>query len=224
MHQIRAAFAAFSLLLLSPPVRADFGYHYVGLSQTAPVAHANRAVMTLHAKPQPCQWCHVMGWVVLWDADATGQWAEAGIGYSAWMSDGEKVSLWWASSEQDTGVAIDAVPFGTAVAVAMRKEDGEEEVRVVWSWRDGQGKQQVRVHAIPTPGWKTGPGIHPTKIEIYTDPENGAEHPQVAMEMSGIAQLPTDNAFLHGAAPYIVRQHDPGGENSGPLRSFYVEY
>ena len=227
MFRSRLGLAIALILLFASSVQADFGYHYAGFSKTASVARYNRAVMTLHEKPQPCVrgHCHVVGWVVLWDVDHSGRWAEAGIGYNpAWKKSGNRVSLWWASEDQPYGVVVGTVPYGTPVEVKIEKWNSNEEIRVLWRWRDANGQEQRLFRKVPAPGWKTGPGIHPAKIEVFTDAKNPVAHPSVSMEMNGVAQFPEDNSILQSSDPYIAWQHYPWTENMGQLGWFRVEY
>jgi hypothetical protein len=215
------------ILLFAPVAQADFGYHYAGFSQTASVARYNRAIMTLHKKPEPCVRgrCHVVSWVILWDLVHSGRWAEAGIGYNpSWKKSGNRVSLWWASEDHPYGVVVGTVPYGTPVEVKMEKWDGDEEIQVLWCWRDANGQEQQLFRQVPAPGWETGPGIHPAKIEVFTDARNPVAHPSVSMEMNGVAQFPEDNSVLQSSGPYIAWQHYPWVENLGQLGWFRVEH
>ena len=181
-------------LLFASIASAHDGYHYAGIAGTAPSTDTTIATMMMPHKPTNCPSgdCHVIGWTVLWDAYATGQYVEAGIGYNRNKS--KHVTLWWASPQHETMKKVATVPYGTWVLVAIYKPLGQEHAEVRWRWIDAQGVLQEIIKLIDTPGWLGNMAYHPTKAEVYT--ENG--HPgNVELHFNGVWQWPGDQLYWH---------------------------
>jgi hypothetical protein len=190
----------FLLLFLFPVPTSAAQYYYTGVSKTAKVAYTTEARLRMDAHPK-CKSisCHAIAWTALWDAGGTGQYVEVGIGYSdrARCGKNTSVALWWASPQRPAGVFIGCVAKGTDVLVSATRSDGEEGVTATWEWEGGKVTRWV-----PTPGWVTGPGIHPTKIEVYSARDRWIPGP-VSLFVSDVRLYAEDTeAFLQQTAPY----------------------
>ena len=186
--------------LACPPVTEAWTYYYTGVSETAQVAYLSQARMRMDAHPK-CKGnsCHVLAWTVLWDANATGQYVEAGIGYASRFECPKKASvgLWWASPQSLSGTVVGCVPRGTDVKVTVYREDGAAGVLALWQWEGGEVSQWIE-----TPGWIVGPGIHPTKIEVCSSKESVTPSP-VSMTVSDVQFYNEDTqVFLQQTPPY----------------------
>ena len=165
-HNLKRLFTTFGLLLLFiglpiPSLAAQ--YWYVGASQTARVAYSTSAGMQISAVPT-CNLCQSIIWTILWDQGKTEQYVEAGIGWDWYnQADRKSVRLWYGTTQKDVYLS-DVIPLGTPVKVSLHKVDGNDSITVTWQW----GKN-VRTRAVKVKKWKTGPGIHPTKIEVATN-------------------------------------------------------
>lgn len=187
---------AFTMLLLSTSfAQAHDGYHYAGLAGTQPVTDTTHAAMMMPHKPTNCsQPCHVIGWTILWDAYATGQFVEAGIGYNRNKS--KRVTLWWASPQHGTMKKVGSVPYGTWVDVTLYKPLGEEYIEATWTWDEGEVVKRIK-----TPGWTGNMAYHPTKVEVWK-PE-GSHPRKVELHFEDIAQWPGDDLRWHIEGPWI---------------------
>jgi hypothetical protein len=119
--------------------------------------------MQINAVPT-CKLCQSIIWTILWDQGKTEQYVEAGIGWDWYnQTDRKSVRLWYGTPQKDVYLS-DVIPLGTPVKVSLQKVEGQESITVTWQW----GKN-VRTRAVKVNKWKTGPGIHPTKIEVATN-------------------------------------------------------
>ena len=190
----------FLLFLVSAsPVQA-YQYYYTGVSNTAKVAYTTSARLRMDAHPR-CRGtsCHAIAWTALWDIGGTGQYVEVGIGYSdrSRCPKRARVALWWASPQEPSGSFIGCVPKGTEVTVSATRYNGYEGITATWEWDDGY--ETLWIH---TPGWSEGPGIHPTKIEIYSVSDWWTPWP-VALSVSEVLLYDEDtDAFLQQSEPY----------------------
>ena len=185
-----------------PSVAEAATYYYTGMSETAQVAHLSQARMRMDAHPK-CKGnsCHVLAWTVLWDANATGQYVEAGIGYASRFQCPKKASvgLWWASPQSLYGTRVGCVPRGTEVKVTVYREDGAAGILATWEWDGGEVSQW-----IDTPGWIVGPGIHPTKIEVCSNKDRNTPSP-VSMTISDVLLYNEDaQVVLQQTPPYMA--------------------
>ncbi len=201
-------------LFFSSPAQA-VTYYYTGVSQTTQVAYLSQARMQMDAHPK-CKVgiCHAIAWTVLWDVNATGQYVEAGIGYFPHARCKKKVSvaLWWASPQKPSGVPVGCVPKGTEVKVTVYREDGEEGVLATWEWDGGEVSRWIE-----TPGWIVGPGIHPTKIEVYSSNEHVQPSP-VSLTVSEVLLYNQDTeVFLQQTPPYLAT-------SGSTVTTFSVQY
>ncbi|MBM4257348.1 MAG: hypothetical protein FJ147_15810 [Deltaproteobacteria bacterium] len=204
------------LVLMSAASVHAYTYYYTGVSETAKVAYASQARLRMDAHPKCLRGkCHAIAWTVLWDPGKgrSNQYVEAGIGYSPRACPtNTPVKLWWASPQKPSGVNVGCVRKGTEVVVTVQREDGHEGVLATWEWNDKRISQWVE-----TPGWTEGPGIHPTKIEIYSHYDSVTPGP-VSLSVSDVLMFEQDTkAFLHQTAPYYAV---PGSS----LTSFAVNY
>jgi hypothetical protein len=192
------------LLLFSVTPAHAYVYSYTGVSNTAQVAYASQAHMRMDEHPTCLRAkCHALGWTVLWDVGAghSKQYVEAGIGYSPRFlcPQNASVALWWASPQIPAGVREACVPKGTTVVVSVERVDGDEWVLATWQWDDRKLSRW-----IATPGWVNGPGVHPTKIEVYSYYNNVTPGP-VSLAVSQVTLFPQDtDAFLQQTAPYLA--------------------
>jgi hypothetical protein len=196
-----AHFLFFVFCVLPSPAEA-LTYYYTGASETAQVAYLSQARMRMDAHPK-CKGdsCHVLAWTVLWDANATSQYVEAGIGYVSRFQCPKKASvgLWWASPQSPSGTRVACVPKGTEVKVTVYREDGAAGVLATWEWEGGEVSQW-----IDTPGWIVGPGIHPTKIEVCSTKDEVTPSP-VSMTVSDVQFYNADTqVFLQQTPPYVA--------------------
>ena len=212
---MRTVFACV-LLFIAAPAQA-YTYYYTGVSNTAQVAYVSQARFRMDAHPQ-CRRgkCHAIAWTALWDTGAghSNQYVEVGVGYSPRFNcpKNAPVALWWASPQMPAGQDEYCVPKGTAVVVTAQREDGHEGVLATWEWTGGRVS-----HWVDTPGWLVGPGIHPTKIEVYSAYDNVPPGP-VSLAVSDVHLFAQDtNASLQQTAPYYAV---PGSS----LTSFAVNY
>lgn len=211
---IRAIFAG--LLVLSAAPAHAYTYYYTGVSNTAKVAYASQARLRMDATPNCLKGkCHAIAWTALWDAGkgSSNQYVEVGIGYSPRVCPkNAPVKLWWASPQLPGSATIGCVPKGTEVVVTAQHEDGYEGVLATWEWAGQRTSQWV-----DTPGWSVGPGIHPTKIEIYSYYDNVTPGP-VSLSVSNVLLYDQDTkVVLQQTAPYYAT---PGSS----LTSFAVNY
>lgn len=143
------------------------GYYYSGISNTAPVAYINEMSAVFYEHPI-CERavCHSIAWVTLWDKSVSNQYVEAGIGYSPRFNCpvNKSIGLWWATKQFPYGEKIACVKKGTLVNVGIIKLQKKEQVLI--SWKYGLFKHSVVVN---TPNWINKPGIHPTKLEVYSN-------------------------------------------------------
>lgn len=155
-----------ALLLIASLTHAHDGYHYAGLSGTAPSTDTTIATMMMPHKPSNCSApCHVIGWTILWDYGATNQYVEAGIGYNRNKS--KRVTLWWASPDHPTMKKVGTVPYGTLVFVVLHKPNNQQHVEARWRWIDNAGVWREINKQIDTPRWFGNMAYHPTKAEIW---------------------------------------------------------
>ncbi len=204
------------LLLLSAAPAQAYTYYYTGVSNTAKVAYASQVRLRMDAYPKCLKGkCHAIAWTALWDAGAgsSNQYVEVGIGYSPRTCPKRApIKLWWASPQVPGGVTVGCVRKGTEVEVTVQREDGYEAVLATWEWAGGRISQWV-----DTPGWLVGPGIHPTKIEIYSYYDSVTPGP-VSLSVFDIQSNPQYAAgYLQQTAPYYAA---PGSS----LTSFAVNY
>ena len=205
-------------VIFSPAKAEAYTYHYTGITGTAKVAHVNGATMRMDSYPtvncSKAANCFAVAWVLLWDngTGSSGQYAEAGIGFQPGKCPkSTPVKLWWASPQVPGATTVGCVPLGTAVAVSMLKDDGRQEATVVWEY----GATKV-VRTVPLPGWLTGPGIHPAKVEVYTSSNYSKPYP-LDMTVQGFTLYPYETAYFQETAPYLLQ---PGAT----LQSFRVKY
>jgi hypothetical protein len=96
--------------------------------------------------------------------------------------------------------------------VTAQREDGHEGVLATWEWAGGRISQWV-----DTPEWSVGPGIHPTKIEVYSYYDSVTPGP-LSLSVSDVLLYEQDTkATLQQTAPYYAA---PGSS----LTSFSVNY
>jgi hypothetical protein len=203
------------LLLSAAPAHA-YTYYYTGVSNTAKVAYDSQARLRMDAHPKCLKGkCHAIAWTALWDAGTgrSNQYVEVGIGYSPRVCPkNAPIKLWWASPQVPAGANVGCVPKGTEVVVTAQREDGHEGVLATWEWAGRRISQWV-----DTPGWSVGPGIHPTKIEIYSHYDSVTPGP-VSLSVSDVLLYEEDTkAFLQQTAPYYAV---PGST----LTAFAVNY
>jgi len=203
------------LLLSAAPVQA-YTYYYTGVSNTAKVAYASLARLRMDAVPKCLKGkCHALAWTALWDAGAghSNQYVEVGIGHSPrTCPKNAPVKLWWASPQVPGGATVNCVPKGTEVIVTAQREDGKEGVLATWEWPGGRIS-----HWVDTPGWSVGPGVHPTKIEVYSYYDSVTPRP-ISLSVADVLIYEQDiDAFLQQTAPYYAA---PGSS----LTSFAVNY
>jgi hypothetical protein len=153
----------FLLLSASSTMGNTRQHHFTGIRNTAKVARQTSAIIRMDALPAGFLDCRAVGWTSLNDEDDSGQWVKAGIGYRAkdWLPE-KPVALWWTSTRSQTAEIVGCVPLHTEVKVSIDKRDGIEQAFVTWKWDGGQLTQAVQL-----PGWITGPGTHPTKVEVF---------------------------------------------------------
>lgn len=189
------------LLFVTAPAQA-YVYYYTGVSNTAQVAYVSQAQMRMDAHPTCLRAkCHAIAWTALWDVGAghSNQYVEVGVGYSPRFRcpKNASVALWWASPQMLAGAREACVPKGTTVVVSVERVDGDAQVLATWQWNDRKISRW-----IDTPGWLIGPGIHPTKIEVYSFYDNITPGP-VSLTVSDVPLFPQDTeAFLLQTAPY----------------------
>jgi hypothetical protein len=192
------------LLLFSAAPAQAYTYYYTGVGNTAQVAYASQAQIRMDAHPTCLRSkCHAIAWTALWDVGAghSNQYVEVGIGYSPRFRcpKNAAVALWWASPQMPAGQREACVPKGTRVVVTAERVDGDERVLATWEWTGGKVSQW-----IDTPGWVKGPGIHPTKIEVYSYYDNATPRP-VSLTVSDVYFFSQDTkAFLQQTAPYLA--------------------
>ena len=209
-----------SLFLFAAVAVAHEGYHYAGITNTAGTARSTHAAIT-HRENPSCSWCHTLEWVVLWDSNASDQFAEAGVGYSSWWSTPRRFAhLWYATpnGSEATGVTVGKVPLGTPVTVAVSK-NADQTATITWSWqeckRNNSCSPKQIVKTVAVPGWTDQDGIHPTKMEVYS---SDGSHPSACADFANVAIYPDDvNASLQNTDPYYVT---PGST----LENFSVRY
>jgi len=208
----------FTCLLLFTAVPAQaYTYYYTGVSNTAQVANASQAQIRMDAHPTCLRSkCHAIAWTALWDVGAghSNQYVEVGIGYSPRFRcpKNASVALWWASPQMPAGAGEACVSKGTEVVVTAERVDGDERVFATWEWKGGKVSRW-----IDTPGWVKGPGIHPTKVEVYSYYDNATPGP-VSLTVSDVYLFSQDTkAFLQQTAPYYAV---PGST----LTAFAVNY
>lgn len=196
MKKFIGPLSAVVLLLLMPLAHAHAheGYHYSGLAGTQPVTDTTSAAMMMPHKPSNCAPpCHIIGWTILWDYGATGQYVEAGIGYNRTKS--KRVTLWWASPQHDTMKKVGSVPYGTWVDVTVYKPLGVEYVIASWTWDGGE-----IVRRIETPGWVGNMAYHPTKTEVW---KPYGSHPRnVELHFEDITRWPGDDLRWQVEGPW----------------------
>lgn len=192
-----------------------FTYYYTGASQTAQVAYLSQARMRMDTHPKcKVSLCHAIAWTALWDVNTTGQYVEAGIGYfpHARCKKNTSVALWWASPQSPYGTAVGCVLRGTEVKVTIYREDGEAGVLATWEWDGGEVSKW-----IDTPGWIVGPGIHPTKIEVYSYKDHETPRP-VSITVSDVLLYSEDTqVFLQQTPPYVAT-------SNSTVTTFAVQY
>lgn len=204
INNVKFFLTAFTLLMpfigfLTQPLAAQ--YWYVGTSQTARVAYATSAVMQIDAVPT-CNKCQSIIWIILWDQGKTEQYVEAGIGWDWYnQADRNSVRLWYGTPTKDTYLS-DVIPLGTPVEVSLNKVEGKDSITVTWQW----GKN-VRTKIVSVKKWKTGPGIHPTKIEVATNQKDGKGNyippSPVNSKVADVAMYPEDTgAILYQTPTY----------------------
>ncbi len=204
------------LLLLSAVPAQAYTYYYTGVSNTAQVAYASQARLRMDAHPKCSRGkCHVLAWTALWDVGAShsNQYVEVGIGYSPKTCPKKTpVKLWWASPQVPGSALVSCVRKGTEVIVTAQREDGHEGVLATWEWDGGRISQWV-----DTPGWSVGPGIHPTKIEVYSYYDSVTPGPISLLVRDVLLYEQDTNATLQQTAPYYAA---PGST----ITSFAVNY
>jgi hypothetical protein len=198
---IRLIVLLLTLCLFTSPAYAHKGYHYIGLQGSAPSADTITVRMMMPTKPTNCKKrCHVIGWTILWDAYATGQYLEAGIGYN--RSTSKQVTLWYATPNDPYINKVAAVPFGTWVTVTIHKPLGDTYGYVSWGWvEDGRWKEVVRTRSLP--GWWGNAAYHPTKVEVHTKKNSHPGH--VEVHFADIPTFEGDNYDwnIHGDGPWL---------------------
>ena len=138
-------------------------YFYAGITGTPHNAYHTEAAFRVSAKPN-CGYneCHAVAWTILWDRGKTGQYVEAGVGYiPRFACDG--TSLWVATLQVPGGEEVACVPLNEWVSIYIDKHEGESAATVWWFWQNNHIDRRVAL-----PAWANGPGISPTKIEVYT--------------------------------------------------------
>ena len=219
MHKsLIAAGIAATLLGSTISAAAHDGYHYAGLQGSGKNSYYGRARMRMPQRPSNCgSDCHVIGWVIMWDAYATGQYLEAGIGYSPGFSN--TVMLWWATPDDSVMQVVGSVPFGTWVEVISRKDKTTNSAWAMWRWTDSQGVPREIKHTVALPGWTSGPGYHTTKAEVWT--ESG--HPgNVMLDFEGIPTFVGDSYAWHVDGPWQPWNFWPYTQDLGQYGWFSV--
>ncbi len=138
-------------------------YFYSGIANTPQSAYHTEATFRMGERPT-CAYnqCHTVAWTVLWDRGRSGQFVEAGVGYIPRFQC-EGTSLWVATPQTPGGEEVACVPSNTWIAVYIDKRNGEALATVWWFWQDNHIDKTIEL-----PNWVNGPGISPTKVEIYT--------------------------------------------------------
>jgi hypothetical protein len=190
-----------TLCLFVSPAYAHKGYHYAGLMGTAPSTDVMSVWMMMPSKPTNCSnGCHVLGWTILWDAYATGQYIEAGIGYDSASSG--KLIAWYATPNKPYANKVVSLPWGAWVHIRVIKLSGVDTGTVYWGWYDGE-KWRERTITASVPGWWTTGAYHPTKAEISTVKSS---HPgNVTIHFAGVETFPGDNYAwnVYGDGPWL---------------------
>lgn len=210
--------AGLSLFLFAGVAIAHEGYHYAGVTNTTGTASTTQATIT-HRENPDCSWCHTLEWTVLWDSNASGQYAEAGVGYSSWWSTPRRFAhLWYATpnGSEVTGVTVGKVALGTPVTITIVKNT-DQSATILWSWQECKRvcSQKQIVKTVAMPGWIDQDGIHPTKMEVYS---SDGSHPSSCADFTNVAIYPDDiNASLQETDPYYVT-------SGSTLENFSVRY
>jgi hypothetical protein len=200
--------------LFASTANAHSGYHYAGLSHTAKVARYSSAIMTVKALPTQV-FVQAIGWTALWDRGASENYVEAGVG-KPYKYGGGAVYLWWASDKKWSTNVVGSVPLGTPVLVELSKVDGTNRVTARWTWTTASGTIKSLTKSILVSKWYTGPGIHPTQAEVYTN--STTDHPRpFIIDFQDVTLYPQDSAtaYLCKDDPYYA---------VGTLTDFSVTY
>lgn len=200
----RTLITAIIALIMSVPFRfasAHEGYHYAGVTQTSLISIA-QATIQQNIIPEG-EWVHALGWVALWDTDHSGQYVEAGVGWSSWWEIPKgKVALWYATPEESLGVMVGNVHLETPVEITITKTTVDEVVEITFVWANPKTKKIRMINVYPgVPGWIDFDGIHPTKVEVYS---STGEHPEVNFTFSETNVDPEADidAYLKADDPY----------------------
>lgn len=186
------------------PAYAHSGYHYAGVTNTSLSTKA-QATITQNSIPKKSRgsYVHTVGWVVLWDTDASGQYAEAGVGWStSWHVPSGRVALWYATPQINTGVIVGNVPIGTPVQIIVTKPTVDPVAQITWTWVDPATGSSRTITATPgVPGWTDMDGIHPVKTEVYSA---SGDHPEAKFTFTNtnVSAATDPGASLAADAPY----------------------
>lgn len=196
----------FLLLVLgiANPAYAHPGYHYAGVTNTSLSTKAQATITQNSIPPKPrVSYLHTVGWVVLWDTDASGQYAEAGVGWStSWHVPKGRVALWYATPQVNTGVIVGNVPLGTPVQIVVTKPTVDPIANITWTWIDPATGNPRTITATPSvPGWIDMDGIHPVKTEVYSA---SGDHPEAKFTFTNtnVSAATDPNASLAADDPY----------------------
>lgn len=190
-------------------------HYYTGITGTSKLARYTSATMRMDAFPTNCKYsweCFAISWTTLWEQQI-GQYVEAGIGYQPNKCPAATpVKLWYATPAIPGARTVTCLPLGATVKVSITKNDGQEYATVVWDWTTNRISYRVSL-----PKWINGPGIHPTKIEVFTD-DNLIPPKPVRMRVTD-TYMYTGDAYvtLQQTAPYLLQ---PGST----LADFSVNY
>lgn len=192
-------------LFLVPTTAHGYKYYYTGITNTAKVARQTSATFTMTQHATNCKYssdCLQLGWTILWNNDPTiAQYIEAGIGYQpARCPTATPVKLWYATPQSPGGSNVGCVALGTPVTVTITKLDGQAWATVKWQYGS-----TVITRSPSLPGWWNGPGIHPTKAEVYSKYDAVTPYP-FTMRIQNATLYPEDYPLIQvqQTSPYLL--------------------
>ena len=187
-------------------------YYYAGIANTAKVAYSTKMSSTMYQSPE-CERgaCHAIAWSVLWDEGNTGQYVEAGMGYSPRFGcKGSKpVGLFWATPAFPYGERVACVPLGYKITTTITKINGSNTVNIVWL----MPKVKV-ITTINVGDWYYGAGIHPTKVEVYSKTDVPIKPVYFVIEPGALSSEDV-GVYLQSSPPYLA---------VGDIRTYEVRY
>lgn len=193
------------VVLFCGQVQAEKHY-YTGISNTAAAARFTTATFRMDATPANCtssSSCFAIAWASL-IRPGYAQYVEAGIGYQPGKCPtSATVKLWYATQSIPGASTVGCVALGTQIKITIQKTDGQQYALVTWEY---PGASLSRL--VPLGGWVSGPGIHPTKFEVYSRYDSVIPKP-VKLTAGYIQLQPEDTAaYFQETAPYWLV---PGG-------------